>query len=56
MKHLSCGCACMCPVINFLHKPLCLIYEDILTKFAENDCGYENISVKSFGLVVTIVK
>ena len=27
------------------------IYEDICTKFADNVHGYENISIKTFGLI-----
>ena len=43
----------VCPFVTFLHKPnISFIYKDIFIKFARNVYGYENMSVKNFGLIL----
>ena len=42
----ACPCMCVC-----IHSSCFYIYIDIF-KFAENTYGYENISVKKFGLIL----
>ena len=37
-------------VMFYINLYISFIYEGILTKFAKNVCGYENISVKNFFL------
>ena len=37
---------------TFLHKPNSFIYKDIVTKFAGNVYGYENLAVQNFSLIL----
>ena len=46
----ACVCMHVC-VVTFLNQTLYRIY-NIFTKFAENDIGCENMSVKNFVLIL----
>ena len=52
MKCLLCMRACVHLSLLCINLYILFIYEDIFTKFAENVYGYENVSVKSFFLIL----
>ena len=55
VKYLLCVRSCVHLPHFYINLYISFIYEDIVTKFAENVCGYENISVKTFKPLATIL-